>query len=287
MRTLKITFENGVATGKNSIELGSVINARTLGASEGRNVSIEDLEYDVNKDAFRVSLPYRRIRHQRRLISSRRIEIVRAVAVPIIPSPRGSAAYRDQLCENYGFRQIGEQLPDSVTLRNTIDALPKKVFEIDDMKALKSVFISATSHALGLLMISKAPWYLLPLAWAWTGTAVTGFFVIGHDCAHKSFSKNKLVEDIAGTLAFLPLIYPYEPWRFKHDQHHTKTNMSMSTVREYCYLNEANWNWRLMKTILTICHIYDKDQNYIAFDGLAPEESQPITFLKRVMPNDA
>lgn len=51
------------------------------------------------------------------------------------------------------------------------------------------------------------------------------FFVIGHDCAHKSFSKNKLLEDIVGTIAFLPLIYPYEPWRFKHDRHHAKTNM--------------------------------------------------------------
>ena len=51
------------------------------------------------------------------------------------------------------------------------------------------------------------------------------FFVIGHDCAHKSFSRNKLLEDIVGTLAFLPLIYPYEPWRFKHDRHHAKTNM--------------------------------------------------------------
>lgn len=142
-----------------------------------------------------------------------------------------------------------------------------KVFEIDDMKAWKSVLISVTSYVLGLVMISKSPWFLLPLAWAWTGTAITGvsavncnisskdcffffllicplvhpansfyfvpfsspsivkFFVIGHDCAHKSFSKNKLVEDIVGTLAFLPLIYPYEPWRFKHDQHHAKTNM--------------------------------------------------------------
>jgi hypothetical protein len=51
------------------------------------------------------------------------------------------------------------------------------------------------------------------------------FFVIGHDCAHKSFANNKLLEDIVGTLAFLPLIYPYEPWRFKHDRHHAKTNM--------------------------------------------------------------
>lgn len=51
------------------------------------------------------------------------------------------------------------------------------------------------------------------------------FFVIGHDCAHKSFSKNKLVEDIVGTLMMAPLIYPYEPWRIKHDRHHAKTNM--------------------------------------------------------------
>ncbi|XLT13755.1 hypothetical protein HN51_059445 [Arachis hypogaea] len=47
----------------------------------------------------------------------------------------------------------------------------------------------------------------------------------GHDCPHKSFSKNKLVEDIVGTLVSLPLIFPYEPWRFMHDRHHAKTNM--------------------------------------------------------------
>lgn len=34
--------------------------------------------------------------------------------------------------------------------------------------------VSVTSYTLGLFMIAKAPWYLLPLAWAWTGTAVTG-----------------------------------------------------------------------------------------------------------------
>jgi hypothetical protein len=42
------------------------------------------------------------------------------------------------------------------------------------MKAWKSVLVSVTSYAFGLFMISKAPWYLLPFAWAWTGTAVTG-----------------------------------------------------------------------------------------------------------------
>ncbi|KAL7601772.1 hypothetical protein Lser_V15G21835 [Lactuca serriola] len=49
-----------------------------------------------------------------------------------------------------------------------------RVFEIDNMKAWKSVLIFATSYALGLFMIAKSPWYFLPLAWAWTETAVTG-----------------------------------------------------------------------------------------------------------------
>ncbi|XP_073104020.1 omega-6 fatty acid desaturase, chloroplastic isoform X3 [Elaeis guineensis] len=152
-------------------------------------------------------------------------KVVQAAVLPISAPLLENEEQRKQLCEMYGFTQIGEPLPDNITLKNVMDTLPKKVFEIDDMKAWKSVLISVTSYALGIFMLSKAPWYLLPLAWAWTGTAATGFFVIGHDCAHKSFSRNKLVEDIVGTLAFLPLIYPYEPWRFKHDRHHAKTNM--------------------------------------------------------------
>ena len=38
---------------------------------------------------------------------------------------------------------------------------------------------------------------------------------------------------------------------------------------------------------MTVCHVYNKDQNYAAFDQLAPEESQPIGFLKKVMPDYA
>ncbi|XP_038695420.1 omega-6 fatty acid desaturase, chloroplastic-like [Tripterygium wilfordii] len=400
------------------------------------------------------SLLLRGFKPQRCLISTRRAKPVQAVAIPVAPSPADSTEHRKQLAERYGFKQIGEPLPENISLRDIFDSLPRKVFEIDDVKAWKSVLISVTSYALGLLMISKAPWYLLPLAWAWTGTAVTGLFSIGHDCAHKSFSRNKLVEDIVGTLAFLPVIYPYEPWRIKHESHHSKTNMlfgdtawhpvlkedydSYPVLRKaitygygplrpwmsiaywltwhfdvrkfrpnevtrvkislacvfafvaigwpliiyktgvtgwinfwlmpwlgyhfwlstftmvhhtaphipfkssdewnatqaqfngsvHCdfprwveilchhsnvhvphhvstripsynlseahkslqanwgkYLTEATWNWRLMKTIMTMCHVYDKDRNYVAFDELAPEESHPITFLKTFMPD--
>ena len=50
------------------------------------------------------------------------------------------------------------------------------------------------------------------------------WFVVGHDAGHRSFCKNKLLEDIVGTLAFAPLIYPFEPWRIKHNHHHAHTN---------------------------------------------------------------
>ncbi|KAG7023448.1 hypothetical protein SDJN02_14473, partial [Cucurbita argyrosperma subsp. argyrosperma] len=386
----------------------------------------------------------KKIKRQNYVLPVKRAAITRAVAVPVAPLPSSadSAEYRKGLSESYGFEKIGEPLPEDVRLKDIIESLPK---EINDVKAWKSVLVSVASCALGLIMIAKAPWYLLPLAWAWTGTAITGatevtfpfkFFVIGHDCAHKSFSRNKLVEDIVGTLAFMPLIYPYEPWRFKHDQHHAKTNMLkedtawhpvwkeefdsdpllrkaivygygpfrpwmsiahwlmwhfdvkkfrpnevkrvkislacvfafmfigwpliiykagiigwvkfwlmpwlgyhfwMSTFTMvhhtaphipfksseewnvaqaqlngtvHCaypkipsynlhaahkslqenwgkYLNEASWNWRLMKTIMTICHVYSKEENYVAFDRLNPEDSYPITFLRKVMPDFA
>ncbi|CAI8605222.1 unnamed protein product [Vicia faba] len=139
---------------------------------------------------------------QRQFIPTSKFRVIRAVAIPLEPAPVEYAEYRKELAERYDFNQIGEPLPETLTLKDVITSLSKKVFEIDDVKAWKTVLISATSYTLGLLMISKAPWYLLPQAWAWTGTAVNGFFVIGHDCAHKSFLTNKLVEDIVGTLAF-------------------------------------------------------------------------------------
>jgi omega-6 fatty acid desaturase (delta-12 desaturase) len=52
-------------------------------------------------------------------------------------------------------------------------------------------------------------------------------------------------------------------------------------------MNDADWNWRLMKTILTACHVYDKERYYVSFDEVIPEESQPIRFLKKFMPDHA
>jgi len=49
-----------------------------------------------------------------------------------------------------------------------------QAFEINDFKAWRMVLLTLASFGLGEFLIYNAPWYLLPLAWAWTGTAFTG-----------------------------------------------------------------------------------------------------------------
>ncbi|GAU18329.1 hypothetical protein TSUD_202180 [Trifolium subterraneum] len=282
---------------------------------------------------------------QKHFVPRNKVNVIRAVAIPVEPAPVESVEYRKQLAERYGFEQIGEPLPDNVTLKDVITSLPKKVFEIDDVKAWKTVLISATSYALGLLMISKAPWYLLPLAWAWTGTAVTGvglslqfedvqtkrnkegedkfslcFCLYGnwmafnylHDWNH---GMDKILVDAMAGISLLEewnaaqaqlngtvhCAYPQWIEVLCHDinvhiPHHISPKIPSYNLRAAHkslqenwgkYLNEASWNWRLMKTILTVCHVYDKEQNYVSFEEVAPEESHSIKFLKEVMPDYA
>ena len=48
------------------------------------------------------------------------------------------------------------------------------------------------------------------------------------------------------------------------------------------YMNEASWNWKLMKTIFTDCHIYDPELNYVSFERA--EKSSIISVLRKIMP---
>jgi acyl-lipid omega-6 desaturase (Delta-12 desaturase) len=49
-----------------------------------------------------------------------------------------------------------------------------QVFELNMWKAWSAVGISIVSMSLALYAISISPWYLLPFAWAFAGTAFTG-----------------------------------------------------------------------------------------------------------------
>ena len=112
----------------------------------------------------------------------------------------------------------------NLRLKDIIKTLPKECFQKNMLKAWTAVVVNVAMVGLGYAGIALAPWFLLPIAWFFTGTALTGFFVIGHDCGHRSFAKRKWVNDLVGHLFMLPLIYPFHSWRILHNKHHNYTN---------------------------------------------------------------
>ncbi len=109
-------------------------------------------------------------------------------------------------------------------LKDILQVFPKEVFYKNPRKAWTAVFVNILMVGLGYGSIAIAPWFLLPFAWFFTGTALTGFFVIGHDCGHRSFAKRRWVNDLVGHTLMMPLLYPFHSWRIMHDLHHKYTN---------------------------------------------------------------
>lgn len=109
-------------------------------------------------------------------------------------------------------------------LKDIIKTLPKECFKKNRFKAWTNVAIAVFMVAVGYVSIAISPWFLLPFAWIFTGTALTGFFVIAHDCGHRSFANRRWVNDLVGHVLLLPLIYPFHSWRIKHNHHHKHTN---------------------------------------------------------------
>lgn len=113
---------------------------------------------------------------------------------------------------------------EHLRLRDILQTLPREVFVKNRRKAWTLVVVNVLMVALGYWSLAIAPWFLLPPLWIFTGTALTGFFVLGHDCGHRSFANRRWVNNLIGHLAFLPLIYPFHGWRILHNYHHTHTN---------------------------------------------------------------
>ncbi|CAG9460809.1 unnamed protein product [Pedinophyceae sp. YPF-701] len=157
---------------------------------------------------------------------------------------------RARVAEQIGFKQIGKQLPDDVTLTDVINSLPKEVFQVQEWKAWWGVFVTVSSCIGSLALLSVTPNWLLPVSWFIAGTAFTGLFTVGHDCAHRAGFKNKLVEDVVGTVMMAPLIYPYEPWRIKHNQHHAHTNKLEVDTAWHPVPREEMAKWGPVKSFL-------------------------------------
>ena len=66
-------------------------------------------------------------------------------------------------------------------LRDIVKSIPRQYFQKNAVKAWTQVAITLVSVTLSYVALAYSPWFLLPFAWFLTGTALTGFFVIGHD----------------------------------------------------------------------------------------------------------
>lgn len=53
--------------------------------------------------------------------------LLKAVALPIEPPVVDADIQRKELSEKYGFTQIGEPVPDNITLKDVFESLPKEV----------------------------------------------------------------------------------------------------------------------------------------------------------------
>lgn len=56
------------------------------------------------------------------------------------------------------------------------------------------------------------------------GSAMTGWWVIGHECGHGGFSQYQVVNDTVGWLIHSALLVPFFSWQYSHGKHHSKTN---------------------------------------------------------------
>jgi acyl-lipid omega-6 desaturase (Delta-12 desaturase) len=162
-------------------------------------------------------------------------------------------------------------------LKDIIRSIPREYFLKDARKAWTKLVINTVLVGLGYLSLAIAPLYLLPFCWIFTGTALTGFFVIAHDCGHRSFAKRRWVNDLVGHLTLLPILYPFHSWRLLHDKHHKHTNKmdvdnawqpfrpelydSLNGIERvfYCVMRENLW---FIGSILHWALIHFKRENY-------------------------
>jgi omega-6 fatty acid desaturase (delta-12 desaturase) len=131
---------------------------------------------------------------------------------------------------------------------NNLVNLKKQVspFEKTDMKSSILQLINTLGPLILLwygayLSLSVSYWLTLPILIVTSGFVVRTF-IIFHDCCHQSFFKNRLANEIVGTITGVLTLVPYQQWKNSHSIHHaTSSNLEkrgigdmwVLTVEEY------------------------------------------------------
>jgi len=126
-----------------------------------------------------------------------------------------------------------EELPTIGQIRK---AIPAHCFRHSYLKAFgllaRDLIIVAAFGALACSCLRTTSLRLIDyLGWAayayWQGSAITGLWVLAHECGHGGFSASTLVNDAVGYVLHTSLLVPYFSWQFSHSKHHAKINHIM------------------------------------------------------------
>ena len=125
--------------------------------------------------------------------------------------------------------KLKDELPTKKQLK---DAVPPHCFERDSLASLAlvvrdGVIIGAIGY-LGWQLptenLGLAGYALWNAYWFAMGTALTGWWVLAHECGHRGFSANNYINDSVGWVLHSLLLVPYFSWQYSHAKHHAKTN---------------------------------------------------------------
>lgn len=108
------------------------------------------------------------------------------------------------------------KIVSDLSINEIFSKLPSEVFQKSTTKALKPLLLSISFAIFGYYLASLS-WVLLPFVWVFLGAVYVGLCSVAHDCSKESFSNNKLVNSIVGTIVSLPLLVPFESWKLHYE----------------------------------------------------------------------
>lgn len=109
--------------------------------------------------------------------------------------------------------------------REVLQAVPAHCLERSTARSLAYLGCDVLLFAglVAAILSVDSAWLATPLALL-LGTVLTGLFVVGHDCGHRSFSDRTALSDVVGEFATGIALWPFHVWRLSHDLHHRHTH---------------------------------------------------------------
>lgn len=118
-----------------------------------------------------------------------------------------------------------EEIPSLAEIKRVIPAhcfkpsLARSLYYV----ARDAVILSSLYYGAYLTHGTQYQWLYMPFFWFFAGFFMWAVFVLGHDCGHGSFSRNRSVNAFVGTILHSAILVPFHSWRISHRKHHKNT----------------------------------------------------------------